>query len=845
MSNSMSFMRIKLFSNFLFFFFLSLLLSGFSPERHYFILDQKAATAMNKKAPEELINDYLEMVEVQKEFPFSEWSTQLRLLFHSVEITLNDHFDLLLKKAHLFYVAHEYGEALPLYEEVERALNRGCYPKANTKEHLLKKKVQLALAKTLYKLSDYNKLLTLAGSKENIEDRIDCELLYLVAKAHKKALDYHNAISLFEHYVAHANKSEEGDYLQALYELGTLYHKNGNNSAAKIHLEKIIKRGLKKNTMTLFAMTLLAEIHLEEKNLPKAKEYLSIAMKSTFKNDALVERFALLQGNILLHSKEYIKALPHFERALSLSSRHKESIALTLAYCHLSAKNEAGDLQAEKLFTYLLTTKKKSPALLGIAYLHMTKKREALALSLLTQHYDSLSLEEQLLAHLLMAKIEATEEHLLAATAIKYAHCPEYSYSWFCKGLSELKKRELSQAIDSLETAVTLTKHSTQNSLQESFIYQLYEKDLLPFLQREGDREAPLLYTKALIYTYFEQGEAAKALFEKVIAKEALYQDRAFYRLASLYYQERNFAKAKEYFLTLSQRHPASDLAAAGWYWAAESEEQLHPTSSNTIIYRQQLLEEYPKSFLGAEAYFKLFTIDSYIAGEEHSLTHLRNFPELFPDSTLNVAIYYLLSFHQKSKEKSLDVLEKALTFFATLPSENQTKGVLYFRTKAILRMAKLYSHGEADKAIFLLKPLLQEFEDPKREIGSKEAHALSFLVEECQFILAKSYIANKKLYKGQKLLLGILEANAKSAIHEGYLLALTWQEQGDLAFAAGEMATALSNYELALKSGEKYLTLSQKRYLESSIRKSSEASSSSALPEKGAHIDSSKLLYQ
>jgi tetratricopeptide (TPR) repeat protein len=737
--------------------------------------------ARTKTGPEGLMHSYKDMMSLQKEWPLSEWPSTSRLFFRSVEISLNDYFDALVKKAHLLYVAQDYAQALPLYQEIEKAIKTGSYPKANTRGSLTKKKVQLELAHTIYKLADYNSLLTPIAEK----DTIDGEILYLIAQVHKELHNYHSAIALFENASEKTKKHDLEEYLQASYELATLYFKHGSYLTAKGYLEKIITQGDPKHKLVLFAMTMLAEIQLQEGALSAAEELLLHVTRTGVHKKQLLARASFLQGQLLIKKKEYTQAITCLNRALSLNSGSKENIALCLVECYLYSKDY---IQAEKLLNYLLTTKEREQALLWLGYLQITNKNYDLAISLLSDHFSSFSLEQQLLAHLLLSTLPGQEDHVLTATHINYAHCNLYSYSWLYKGIVEYKKEEKSQALHSFETALALKKELPK------LMCNLALEELLSLSFNE-DSEVDL-YAQGLLLSYLDRIEEAVVLFEQLLSGS--YREKAYYRLGLLYYGNKQFIKAKECFLALSELNPSSEIAAAAWYWAAESEEQLQSNSLYSSTCRTHLFTEYPDSVLSAEAYFKFFSLDDYIEGKQQALAHLSHFSTLFPHSTLNVAAYYFLSLHQNNKEKSIEVLERALAAFSP---EYQSEGILYFRTKAILRMAMLYETIDIDRSILLLKPLIQELEQ-KEEYG--------FLLEECRFSLAKSYLKHQKIHKAQKLFLEILETSARYGIQTGYILALTWQEQGNLALAAGEPSTALHNYELALKSGQHHLNTTQ-----------------------------------
>lgn len=744
----------------------------------------KFLQARTKTGPEGLLLAYKEMSLLKKEFSFSEWPAESRLFFHSLEISINDYFETLLRKAHLFYITYDYQQALSLYHQIEKAIAEGLYPKARDQKSLSYKKIQLAIANTLYKLTAQNKSLT--QSKE-IEDRVDCELLHLVAQVDRETRDYQKAITQTW------EKDNDNHYLEAVYELGMLYYKNKNWSAAKKQFESMQERGNKKNKLFLVAMTTLAEIYLQEKNILKAQELITLINKNNSKDESLKERTAFLQGKIFLEMKQYDKAIIQFNHALNLSNRHKEQIALCLLHCYLYVENKVG---MQKLIEFLLETKERPSALLWSAHCHLLNDDLSAAYILLADNLSFLSEEQQLLAFLLMSK--ANQQHLDKATEMTYANCAGYDYAWLCRSADALHNKDLVTAIDALELAFAAKKPSLHPLV--CFWRDKEYTNLLSLLSKNDG--AALSYIEGMIYAYYDE-EKAISFFEETIPTSE-YGDRIHYMLGTLFYKKKIFSKAKEHFLTLSHNYSDSSLAAAGWYWAAESEEQEQPSSIQITHCRQYLFTEYPESPFCAESYFKLFSLDDYIQGESQAIEHLEKFTCLFPNSTLHIAAYYLLSMHQPSKVIKSELLEKAIAAFIALSPEQRTKGVHYFYIKTLVKKAKL----EPENAIVLLKPLVLEL---ARDEFSKEKNGISPLLEECQLLLAKAYIQNKKLYKAQSLLLDIIETHGQCGVQEGYFLALAWQEQGDLAFAAGEKHIALNNYELALKSGCFHLSEGEK----------------------------------
>ncbi len=779
---------------------------------------------------------YLDMCSIATLLPMERWSKEDLSFFHALSYSLDEYFDTLLKRAKRYFVTGYYEEAVTLYEEILKAVEKRYFPKASLNKELLEKKVRYCLAECHFSLANYEQ--TLALIEADGSEKLDREMIYLTALCFKQKQEYEKAVDYFEQYTSSAEQEQLIHYDHALFEIGLYSYNGGQTEKAKHYFLALQALKESKGKPRLVGALYLSRILLKEKKSDEVDALLLSVSPFFPERDPLKYELYYLRAEAAYQLGEYTKAQDLYEQALpqtfgcewGLQARYK------LGWCYL--KQELYD-KAEHLFEKLLLSNEEEAATLALARLYLQRQDKDASEKIEALFADK-TFERIHEALLLRAEASPTfskkESLLVQATAHCYAHLPSYIEAWYARGLNAFQKglekpdqgaTYFEQATLAFEEALRLCQPSDlraarilkleakANFFRNSPISSLclLEKLLTQFIESCEEREETL-YLRGLVasrLTDLSYYPLAEESLKQVISQypNGNYVDDALHVLGTLYFQHMQFDKAKQIFFQLAFDYPHSAHAADGWFWAAEAVEKQDPTSSNIKEYRQAVYDLYPESPQAAEAYFRQFPYGEYVDGNPLALTHLKALPTKFPNAPLRVAAHYLIGMHETSFEAAEQVYEEGIRYFHRSTEEGKIPDPSYvhFYYETLHKLATLYlnNHKKEARALTLLRKVINDFEEPKHPLASLFAYTT--LHEQCEFSLAKGYLQLGEELKAQQLFLTMLSNYRESGIQEGLYLSLTWREQGKLALKCADYATAINCLDIAEESGKSFLS--------------------------------------
>jgi len=782
---------------------------------------------------------YAQMKKIAVNLPVEKWRSEERSFLKGLELGMNSHYEALNQKAKRFFVSGYYQKAAALYEEVAKGIELEHYPNGSP---LLLKKMHYRLAECHYYQANYDKTLSLL--KEG-DEKIDREMLYLAALCYREKHAYEKALNCFEKYTSSADRADLDHYDHALFEIGLFYYKARNFARARRYFEILSHLEQKKGKPAIVGALYLARLNLKDRKPREVERRLAPLSRGLALDDPLKYEAFYLRGMAAYQSQEYAGAVDFFER--SLPSRRDLGSWTSQAYFHLgqsfvklgddSLKGKQVRLgffdKAGVIFKKLLLTSEFEPAALALGRLYLLRNEHSHVDPLLTPLYTSLSHEGQLEALLLRAQAAPTyetREFLYAqATANTFQKENGYAQGWYYRGLNHFEKAlqnsertfddatvafehafRLFEKRDRQHAAHILKLEAKANFYRNSPISSLalLEKLLTEFSETFEEREETL-YLRGLVasrltdLSYFPVAEES---LNQVVASypKGEYADDALHVLGTLYYNQENYALAKEKFLQLAEDYPTSPYAGEGWFWAAEAGEQL---GENVQQLRQMAYEKYPNSEHAAEAYFRQFSYTDYVKGGADAIAHLEAFTLDFPCSPLVIVTDYLLGRNQSDPEAAKEIYTRALAAFRLCSEREKVPDIsyLYFRYQTMYELASLHIDQDAfDAGIELLQTIIQDFGEEAHPLKQKTSYPLIF--EESEFALAKAYLKQGKAYLAQEVFSSMLAHYEKAGIQEGAYLSHVWREQGKLAIACEDYDTALCCLEMAEECGKGHL---------------------------------------
>lgn len=324
---------------------------------------------------------------------------------------------------------------------------------------------------------------------------------------------------------------------------------------------------------------------------------------------------------------------------------------------------------------------------------------------------------------------------------------------------------------------------------------------------------------------------------ELEIFPESFFQDSTLFLLGFLHHEKEHYEKAREYFVSLSEKCPRSSHADEALFLASIDSEKIGESGKSYLL---QLLERYPHSPRAAEAYFSLYSFHDYLQGDKYALKHLQNFKNKYPHSPLLLNAYYLIGLdckrdrrsddgkwiRKKNLKESIDAFQEAERLFILLSdkiSENQYTSylTLYYRAKlerALANSTIAEASQGAKKAIYgeyainVLQELIKEIEEKNHLAVLDPETPFPRFQEEYLFGLAQAYLKAGDTASADLELAKMVDKYRTAHVTRGYFLARVWYEKGLLAQKNNQFEDALRQFQLAEDAGKgKVLTSEQK----------------------------------
>ncbi|MCC5832653.1 MAG: tetratricopeptide repeat protein [Chlamydiales bacterium] len=831
---------------------LSMLLARNPPEAHIpRIKLMRARLTASRKSPEEA---FKEMGDVLAQLPTNERKKEDLTFFHALRYSLNDRYDELVHKAKRYLVTGYHSEAIALYEEVLRAIQEGYYPKAALKNSLIEKKIRYRLAECYYSQAHYEQTLSLCCNQEESEDRIDREMIYLSALCYREKKEYEKALEYFQNYANSAKQEDLDHFDHALFEIGYFYYREDNIEEARSYFERLCDFHGKPS---IVASLYLARIDLQEGFPENVERRLAPLSEKLTEEDPLRFEWYYLRGEAAYACSDYTSAKEFFEHSLpgnKLSGEWTLQALFHLGWCYIRLGEEEGEkketraallCKAEKIFQRLLNGHRNEEAAalaLGRIYLlRWVQFKDPGSLTLVDPLLLPYHTLEALLLRAEAAQGYSGKENLLKqATDDRFRSHAGYADAWYERGINhfqeglndpengslyfELAAEAFAHSFDFLEKKNPLRAAHILKLEAKADVYRnspiasldLLEKLLSHFNESVEEREETL-YLRGLVASRLSYFSLAEESLRAVVEGNSKYRGNALFVLATLYYGQELYGRAKEAFIDYALSQPFSSLASEAWFWAAEAAEKSGDEAYTSL--RAHLYKNYPHSLKAPEAYFRQYPYSAYLAGESEAVAHLRVFPDLFPRSPILVGVRYLIGLNEKKYEEAKEAFEEAIKAFPLCLVEGKVPDptFVYFRYQAILELARLFLNhspdSRLDTALHLLNSLVNDFSTPNHPLASlltqNEPYPPTF--EEAEYLLVQAYIKSGKKLRAQEGLSKMLAHFEKGGIREGYYLSQVWREQGEMAHQCEDFATAIDCFEIAEECGEGYLAEEEK----------------------------------
>ncbi|MCH9608846.1 MAG: Cell division coordinator CpoB [Chlamydiales bacterium] len=791
----------------------------------------------DKNSPEKA---YLEMSRLATFLPMERWTKEDLSFFHALCYSLDEHFDVLLKKAKRYFVTGYFEEAKVIYEEVLEAICGGYFPKAFLNQELLEKKVRFCLAECHYSMAEYDKTLSLINSDG--KGKIDREMIYLMALCFREQKEYEKSIEFFQKYASEGNPGPHYDH--ALFEIGFDAYRHENFKKARHYFEMLqqLDNGGKPK---LVGALYLSRILLQERTPDQVIELLNTFNPNSLKDNPLKYELFYLLGEASFLKDELESAKEFYLRSLptTMGCEWGRQARFKLGLCYV----KLGQFdKGEGIFETLLSSDENEAAAFALARLYLLREdvdREKKITTLFTNRL--LSTEKQHEALLLRA--ESTQDYekrralYLKATSQVFEHLLSYLDAWYALGLTEFQHGLLNQEEGALyferatlafERAFPLCEKTDSKRAMEILkleakanfycgsplsSLELLETLLNEFIESCEEHEETL-YLRGLVASkltdlaYFSLAEAS---YKQVIElyPNGHYVDDALHALGTLYFQQAMYREAKETFLHLANEYPHSPHAAAGWFWAAEAVEKRGGDPKKIATYRENVYLNDPTAPIAAKAYFRRYSYHDYVDGKQEALNHLKELPHKFENSILAIPAHYLLAMRESDFEKAELSFKQVITLFHRSFEEGNLPDTTtihyYYETLHKLAVLYLKEDKKCNRAIHLLKQVISDFEEKEHPLTSLLDEKI--LYEQARYSLAKAYLQQHAQTKAEQIFLSMLTHYRESGIAEGLYLALTWREQGKLAMECLDFETALNCFNFADEAGEYFLADEQK----------------------------------
>lgn len=540
------------------------------------------------------------------------------------------------------------------------------------------------------------------------------------------------------------------------------------------------------------------------------------------------EKSSLEEGEIYFQNKDYAKAAIYLDQALV--NHEDPEILFKLATCYFEIAKEAkqNDLfeKAEKILLKLkdLENSDRVQSALARAYIiHGTdealEKGKAVILSMNDEEYPKLLLAES-------TKDYASKKEIYRQIVNSSSSSTRWrGLGWYLMGLNELEEDHLQLAINSFENAFSLlypkekrlaalclkykaeayaslsTKEGSLKALSDlNLIIQQSSGELLSSLDDPGE----IYYLRGLIAArlFMENagtpfGEIAEKSLNEGISNypKGEYVPETMKTLGVLYSRQNRMQEANDIFEKLVKTYSTSPEAEEALLWLS------------TKPHLKKLYTDYPQSKYADEAYFRYYSFEDYLKGNEEAMEHLGLLEEKFPESRYLTLSYHVLGQYYKKKND----LETAADYF------EKSEKTLYSRQSEPY-FEEIANQSAFERALLLLE--LERMDESEIILKRLVTDGTSPLLQKAAYHLISIYIKQQQDDAAEKLISMMLKKYEKSKIEGSYYISRLWYERGMIAMRENSPKQALE-YFMQSESAAKGDILDQGQLLDLWIQQS------------------------
>ncbi len=828
-------------------------------------------------------NAYFLLIQLQSQLPFEKWQPEDRGYFVMLQGSLTEQYQLLLCQATRLYEAAMYQESTILLQELMQKVEAGKYPNHATDSL----KILKLLVKAHFHNKNFSKIITLLQpKKEALLVQNEEETLIYLARSYKEIGSLMQAQELYEQL---QNKNDTLDFYLSL-EKGQTEFLVGNYLKAKTTLSKVLNdcENIDQKILAklLLAKIYLKEMDYKEvKSLLEKDTEFFLKTDISHANPSIVKyEMAYLLAESYFATSDFERAAFFFEK--SIPSLNEEKAAWTKyanlkkgsCFLKLAEKEEVFLEQAIATFKLLKEDEKiKEQALIGLAWAFVLKNDthtlESLneLESLIEDTNNFYSLETK--AEIELVKIKCEKDPIKKLSLYKTL-CESSPLSttlagkkaWFFKGekMLELAKSStitseypdktlLKQSIDNFDKSYELLKNLEPEIAALSLYNKAYCLHLLKDTQNLkicSNTLETLIFNKQFeacpkkieaLYLFINTLSSQSDFEDDAVVKKAdkalemlqeltidsTYLELSLFNVAKLCYEAELFSKAEELFYKTYQLFPQSKQANECLFFAAlcnERSEEEKEIKAN--FFRRLILKNDPQSPFAEEAYLRLYTFSEYVQGENNALIHLKEMPNLYPQSKHLPIAYFLLGLQAKEKmsvckeaQNLQDYQVQAFSYFLKVissfeelansePIENAKQEDLknvYFRSLIDYASLALETMDKSalETSIYQLNRIKDLYFTCENTLTKelKERYAYPPLLEEIDYLLSKTLLANFQSEMAQKTLEDLVKKYGDLNIKKSYWLTLAYYELGRIESKKQCHEKALTYFKLADES--------------------------------------------
>lgn len=826
------------------------------------ILDREG----NKQLALKTLNDLKEGFEINL------WEISDQRYYLQLKSQIDHLIEERLKQATNCYESGHYQEALILFEDILNALEWGVYAPIGSNK--LAYQIRIKVAFCCFHHNQYKKAQTqLLQAKELFPALFDMDSFYQLIMATKELDEPLKGLEYCKEFLSCGfAKSKQ---LIIKLEMGQFYFLLGECAKARAVFESLLNEIKEPSQLTCLKLK-LAKIALDEKEFGKVINLIDDPLFDNCNHLVKVEKNRL-KGIAYYHLGKYELAKESLKEALDLKEENfsKEQqqrlyflgnscfkLAQMASISNVIKENELH--MAKEVFEKLHCQAPSDQTLLALA-------RTLLLSEQLTNHVKGGSSFEKLCATASFESLEGElEMGLLQAewetdsvkkaqiyqrlTSNKYEKGKNFGKAWYNQGVfyaqspsilnpDQAKQNALESFIQSYhylkrafpKKACLAIKNWIQIQMggqDPSLLTKVYQKlELLieqdQELLNKNENLNGLRYLQAELClkifelikdeSYFKRGVETLDL---CTCEEKVFSDQKLFLLAKLYKQNQNFARAKNYFLTLVERYPHFEKRAESLFELAECARYENADPNEVRGYLKKLYENNPDSVLAARAYLASYSDEEYLSELQEPFEHLKGMQQLFKTGPATIKGCYLLGVSYKNRaakalkknvqlelfQQSLDWLNRAKTsslkaLEASSIDLNVKDSLSHIYHQSMLMLGQVYLEsanllkeskrlGQIEKAIAHLQIVISKFEKGNEIEFSGIARA--------KLALGLAYGQKGLFDLSEKTLKELIESYHQYCIFNDSLLEKAFYELSQIAIAKGNFKEALEYLEQA-----------------------------------------------